>query len=187
MLDSMPSSLASGYPLDGFSMQYSIHAPNPFICKNLSRLLPDWSSPVRSVLVVLQPFPVELAQFTPETDAQKQKLRQRFLDFGLTIVHALRRAGHLADLFDPRTGHPLLSQAGTLRLDDVAVVRSTLGYSTTQFGNCCVILHPQWGNAVYPSILISSADSSQVESAICEVDGLLETHHSLSGCGSLTE
>ncbi len=168
-------------------MQYSVHAPNPFICKNLSRLLPDWSSPVRSVLVVLQPCQMELMQVTPETDAQKQQLRQRFLDFGLAIVQNLRRAGHLADLFDPRTGHPFLSQAGTLRLDDVAVVRSILGYSTTRFGNCCGILHPQWGSAVYPSILISSAESSQVESAICEVGGLLETHHSLSGCGSLTE
>ncbi len=171
----------------GSFMQYSVHAPNPFICKNLPRLLPDWSLPVRSVLVVLQPCPVELIQFTPETDAQKQQLRQRFLKFGLAIVHILRRAGYLADLFDPRTGHPLLSQAGTLRLDDVAVVRSTLGYSTTHFGDCCSILHPHWGSAVYPSILISSAEPSQVESAISEVDGLLETHHSLSGCGSLTE
>lgn len=169
-------------------MQYSIHAPNPFICKNLPRLLPDWSLPVRSVLVVLQPCQMELMQFTPETDAQKQQLRQQFLEVGLAIVHRLQQAGHLADLFDPRTGHPLLSQAGTLRLDDVAVIQSTLGYSTTQFGNCCGILHPQWGSAVYPSILISSAESNQVESAIWAVDGgLLETHHSLRGCGSLTE
>ena len=168
-------------------MQYSIHAPNPFICKNLPRLLPDWSQPVRSLLVVLQPCPLELIQFTPETDAQKQQLRQQFLEFGLKIVYKLRQWGHLADLFDPRTGHPLLSQAGTLRLDDVAVVRSTLGYATTQFGNCCSILHPRWGSAVYPSILISSAESSQVKSAIADVEGLLEIHHSLSGSGSLTE
>ncbi|MCY7274677.1 MAG: methylmalonic aciduria and homocystinuria type D protein, partial [Phormidesmis sp. CAN_BIN44] len=68
-------------------MQYSIHAPNPFICKNLPRLLPDWSSPVRSVLVVLQPCQIELMQFTPEAEAQKQQLRQRFLEFGLAIVY----------------------------------------------------------------------------------------------------
>ncbi len=168
-------------------MEYSIHAPNSFICTNLHCLLPDWSQPVRSVLVVLQPAQLELMQITPETDAQKQQLRQRFLEFGLKIIYKLRQLGHLADLFDPRTGQPLLSQAGTLRLDDVAVVRSTLGYSTTQFGNCCSILHPDWGSAVYPSILISSAESSQVELAISEVDGLLETHHSLSGCGSFAE
>lgn len=168
-------------------MEYSIHAPNPFICTNLHCLLPDWSHPVRSVLVVLQPAQLELMQVTPETDAQKQQLRQRFLEFGLKIIYNLRQLGYLADLFDPRTGQPLLSQAGTLRLDDVAVVRSTLGYSTTQFGNCRSILHPNWGSAVYPSILISSAEPSQVELAISEVDGLLETHHSLSGCGSFIE
>lgn len=167
-------------------MEYSIHVPNSFICANLHRLLPDWSQPVRSVLVVLQPAQLELIQVTPETDAQKQQLRQRFLKFGLEVVYQLRRLGHLADLFDPRTGLPLLSQAGTLRLDDVAVVRSTLGYSTAQFGTCCSILHPHWGSAVYPSILISSAESSQVKLAISEADGLLETHHSLSGCGNFT-
>ena len=176
-------------------MEYSIHAPNPFICTNLHGLLPDWSQPVRSVLIILQPSQLELKQVTPETNAQKQQLRQRFLEFGLEIVNKLRQLGHLADLFDPRTGKPLLSQAGTLRLDDVAVVRSTLGYPITQFGNCRSLLHPTWGSAVYPSILISSADSSLVEAVISqadcpankEVDGLLETHHSLSGCGNLTE
>jgi Methylmalonic aciduria and homocystinuria type D protein len=143
--------------------------------------------PARSLLVVLQPCQLELMYFTPETEAQKQKLRQTFLEFGLEVVQKLRQKGHLADLFDPRTGHPLLSQAGTLRLDDVAVVRSTLGYSTTQFGNCSGILHPYWGSAVYPSILISSADSGLIKSVIAEVEGLSENHHSFSGCGSFTE
>lgn len=162
-------------------IQYSVHSPNDYIHTHQEKLLPDWSLPVRSILVVLQPACIELVQQTPETEAQKQQLRCRFLQFGLEIVQKLRQMGHVADLFDPRTGLPLLSQAGSLRLDDVAVVRSTLGYPTAQHGDCSGIVHPAWGCAVYPSILISSAESGLVESAIATVEGLLENHHSLSG------
>lgn len=113
-------------------IEYSVHTPSTYISTHRDQLLPDWSLPVRSVLVVLQPAQIELVQQTPETEDQKQQLRQRFLEFGLEIVEKLRQIGHQADLFDPRTGTPLLSQAGSLRLDDVAVVRSTLGRSEEQ-------------------------------------------------------
>jgi Methylmalonic aciduria and homocystinuria type D protein len=162
-------------------IEFSIHSPSDYICTHRENLLPDWTLPVRSILVVLQPARMELVQHTPETEDQKQQLRQRFIEFGLEIVQKLRQMGHMADLFDPRTGLPVLSQAGSLRLDDVAVVRSTLGYPIACLGGCSGIVHPTWGRAVYPSILISSADSGLVESAIATVEGLLETHHSLSG------
>jgi hypothetical protein len=162
-------------------IEYSIHTPSDYICSHREKLLPDWSLPVRSILVVLQPAGMELVQHTLEAEDQKQQLRQKFLEFGLAIVQKLRNMGHQADLFDPRTGLPVLSQAGSLRLDDVAVVRSTLGYPSIQLGDCSGIVHPTWGRAVYPSILIASADSGLVKSAISAVEGLLETHHSLSG------
>ncbi len=162
-------------------IEYSIHTPSDYICSHREKLLPDWSLPVRSILVVLQPAGMELVQQTPETEDQKQQLRQKFLEFGLAIVEKLRNLGHQADLFDPRTGLPVLSQAGSLRLDDVAVVRSTLGYPATRLGDCSGIVHPIWGRAVYPSILIASADSGLVKSVLSTVEGLLETHHSLSG------
>lgn len=162
-------------------MQYSVHPPSEFICQHCKKLLPQWSSPVRSVLIVLQPASVQLTEQTLETELQKYFLRSRFLDFGLKIADDLRRIGHDADLFDPRTGFPILSQSGVLPLDDVAVVRSSLGYSTLQIGDCFTIVHPDWGSAVYPSILMSSADRACIESIVNGVEGLLECHHSLSG------
>lgn len=162
-------------------IQCSVHPPSDFICKNCEQLLPNWSSPVRSVVVVLQPAPLELVQRTLETEFQKGHLRSQFLAFGLKVAEYLQKKGYPTELFDPRTGFPVLSPAGSLRLDDVAVVRSTLGYDTAKLGNCSTIVHPRWGSAVYPSIVMSSADRSVVESAIAAVDGLLEYHHSFSG------
>ncbi|HTL90611.1 MAG TPA: methylmalonic aciduria and homocystinuria type D protein [Leptolyngbya sp.] len=159
-------------------IQYSVHPPSHYICQHSEKLLPGWSAPIRSIVVILQPADRELTERCLATELQKQALRSQFIEFGLKVVELLRQLGHLAELFDPKTGFPILSEAGSLRLDDVAVVRSTLGYAIVPVGNCCTIVHPTWGSAVYPSILMSSADSSLVESAVA---GLLECHQSLSG------
>ena len=160
-------------------IQYSVHQPSEFICQNCEKLLPNWSAPIQSIVVVLQPSQVELIEQTPEAETQKHRLRSRFLNFGLKVAQHLQTLGHLVELFDPRTGFPVLSPAGSIRLDDVAVVRSSLGYETAQVGHCYTVLHPDWGSAVYPSIVISSADRSVVESVVNVA--LLECHHSFNG------
>ena len=47
--------------------------------------------------------------------------------------------------------------------DDVAVVRASLGYPIALQGDCLISLHPDWGSAVYPSILVSSAPPTVLE------------------------
>ncbi|MFQ3616152.1 MAG: methylmalonic aciduria and homocystinuria type D protein [Cyanobacteriota bacterium] len=138
-------------------MYYSVHPPSDYILQHQARLLPTWSHSIASVLVMLQPSPVALLERTLDSEPEKEKLRSRFLELGRAIAQTLQRQGYLADLFDPRTGWPILSARGTLPLDDVAVARSALGYSTDRYGNCRVILHPRLGTAVYPSTLVSSA------------------------------
>lgn len=157
-------------------MQYSVHPPSEFIATHSEKLLPEWSDPIRSIVVVLQLSDRELTEHCRETDLQKQILRSQFLEFGLKLAESLK--DHLVELFDPKTGFPMLSEAGSLPLDDVAVVRSTLGYAIVPVGNCLTIVHPSWGSAVYPSILMSSADKTLVEAAVA---GLLECHHSFRG------
>ena len=144
-------------------MEYSVHWPNDFIHVHLEQLLPGWSIPVASVLVVLQKSHIALLNTTPETESKKNQLRQRFIKFGCHTAVKLCKMGHLADLFDPQTGLPVISVPGQLKLDDVAVVHACLGYPITDRGGCLVIDHPAWGSAVYPSILVSSAHPEVVE------------------------
>lgn len=82
------------------------------------------------------------------------------------ITQTLRENNYQAVAFDPRTGLPIDSLAGSLRLDDVAVVQSLLGYAIDRAGECAVILHPDWGKAVYPSILLSSATPQTLSLAV---------------------
>ncbi len=135
----------------------------------MTRLLPTWSHPVASVLIVIQPYDGGLLKKTPQTEAQKQRLRQQFLDFGYQVATRLQQMGYLAEIFDPRTGMPLLSKPGQLTLDDVALARSCLGYETAHSYGCNLILHPIWGSSVYPSTLVSSAQPEVVEQVSREV------------------
>lgn len=153
-------------------MQHSVHPPSSFIRTFTNQLLPSWSDSVKSVLIVLQPSDCDLLEQTPITEQKKQRLRQRFLEWGKSTADRLHQMGYAADLFDPRTGLPILSLAGSLRLDDVAVVQSCLGYPTCDRCGCSVILHPTWGSAVYPSILVSSAPPIKVESLFKQRAGL---------------
>jgi hypothetical protein len=148
------------------SLQYSIHPPSKFIKTHLDQLLPSWSAPVSSVLIVIQPCELALVDRTAETEIHKFQLRQKFTEFGYKIVTQLQQNGHFADLFDPKTGLPMFSVPGQLRLDDVAVIRSTLGYSVLNRGGCLTIEHPTWGSAVYPSILVTSACSAVLERVV---------------------
>lgn len=144
-------------------MQCSVHPPSAYIGTHQSALLPDWKRPVASVLVVLQPCPVSLFDRTRETEVYKQQLRQRFLQFAGSIARQLQQQSHHATLFDPRTGLPVAETPGALRLHDVAVVRSLLGYDTLECGGCLTIVHPHWQGAVYPATLLSSAPPATVE------------------------
>lgn len=150
-------------------MQCTVHTPNAYLCTHQTALLPDWQQPIASVLIVLQPCPVSLFDRTTETEIYKDLLRQRFLQFGSAIARPLQQQFDRATLFDPRTGLPIDATPGTLRLHDVAVVRSLLGYDTLDCGGCLTIVHPHWRGAVYPATLLSSAPPAAVEQVMQQV------------------
>jgi hypothetical protein len=180
-------------------MLYSVHPPSSFMCRYADQLLPGWACPIASVLIVLQQAGCGLRQRSPITEIQKHLLRDRFLRIGTAIAAELQAQGYDADLFDPKTGLPMLSQAGR-SMDDVAVVSACLGYGTMEIDGCSILLHPEWGSAVYPAVLVSSAVPTVVErvaSRVMGAGGLIdngtsrfrrsEYHHSFIGCGSFIQ
>jgi hypothetical protein len=164
-------------------IECSVHAPSQFLQTNREHLLPDWHLPVRSVLVVLQECAVPLVEDNPTTDTEKQRLRQQFIDLGRSIAHELDQLGCVTELFDPPTGSPLFSEAGQIKLDDIAVIHAVLGYQPIQQGACRMIAHPIWGCAVYPSVLVSTAEpdvlSQVLNTAIARLDSPLLTREAM--------
>jgi hypothetical protein len=174
-------------------MYVSVHPPSPYIVRHRRHLLPNWDCPVLSVLVVLQPCGCELLERSAIAEAQKHQLRQNFLQMGIHLVQQLQALGYAATVFDPRTGLPILqasdrqtpdpadpdrqvTPSGHFALDDVAVARSCLGYATLASHGCAILLHPEWGNAVYPSTLLSSAPP-EIVAQVC--------HRATSAAGPL--
>jgi Methylmalonic aciduria and homocystinuria type D protein len=150
----------------GQAVQISIHSPSQYICANRERILPDWNNRLSFwVAIVLQQSQYKLEKRTPEVEAEKERLRETFMRFGCDVAFNLRDRSYFTDLIDPRTGYPLLSRPGRSPHDDTAVVRALLHYPVIQ-NKCRVLIHPQWGTAVYPSVLISEAPPIIIEWAI---------------------
>jgi len=143
-------------------VQYSVHAPNAYLCDHQSQLLPGWSQPIRSLLVVQQQCPLPLNESGCATEASKALLRDRFLTLGHTIAQVLTAQGYRVAYFDPKTGLPANASAGGAALDDVAVVQSLLGYEVILNNRCWCLVHPIWGQAVYPATLVSTASPSHL-------------------------
>lgn len=147
----------------GQAVQISIHAPSQYICANCERILPDWKEqPFLWVVIVLQQSRYQLVESTAEIETEKERLREKFMRFGCDLVFNLRDRGYLTDLIDPRTGYPLMSHPGAIPHNDTAVVKALLNYPVIK-NKCCVLVHPNWGTAVYPSILISEAPPVLIE------------------------
>jgi hypothetical protein len=152
----------------GQAVQISIHSPSQYICANRERILPDWQNcPCLWVVIVLQQSRYPLVKSTPEIEQEKEHLREKFMRFGCDLAFQLRDRGYLTDLIDPRTGYPLLSHPGAIPHNDTAVVKALLNYPVMK-NKCCVLVHPTWGTAVYPSVIISEAPPSMIESFIQE-------------------
>ncbi|MGB3636526.1 MAG: methylmalonic aciduria and homocystinuria type D protein [Rivularia sp. (in: cyanobacteria)] len=141
----------------GEEIQISIHSPTRYIRENCQRILPDWDNKLEmSVAIVLQQSKFALTETSPGIEAEKQRLRAQFMRFACDVAFDLRDKQYLTDLIDPRTGYPLLSRPGQIPHDDTAVVKTLLKYPMI-CNKCRVLIHPKWGTAVYPSILISAA------------------------------
>ena len=161
----------------GQAVEISIHTPSPYICANCEQILPDWKQQqFLWVVVVLQQSKYSLEEMTTETEIEKEKLREKFMRFGCDLAFNLRDRGYLTDLIDPRTGYPLLSHSGLVPHDDTAVAQALLKYPTIE-NKCHVLVHPQWGTAVYPSVMLSEAPPDIIESvtkAIAPMHGWIE-------------
>ena len=147
----------------------SIHAPSVFLREHWRKLLPGWSDPVQSVLLYLQPSPVQLSDRTSETEVVKDSLRADFLQLAEQWSGLILRAGFLAEPFDPKHGTPLYSAPGEWPLDDVAVAHALLHYPITEEGGCKILHHPNWRTGIFPSTLLSSAPPNVLKDLVMKI------------------
>lgn len=155
----MEETSAPATDLKGFAKggEWSVHVPNKFLQTHWRQLLPSWPVPVQSVIVWLQPSQIPLLRANQAVEQEKNRLREQLLLLGKDLAASLGQAGYPTEVFDPRSGLPTGSKPGSLHLDDLTLIQSLLGYPARHQGKCRVMVHPTWGAAVYPGIILSAA------------------------------
>ncbi|WP_157867662.1 methylmalonic aciduria and homocystinuria type D protein [Gloeothece citriformis] len=143
-------------------VQISVHPPTDYVKTNFKNFLPDWSSPRVSVIIVLQRSQLPLNNQGTEVEKEKSRLRKRFIYFGCALSRALDEKGFVTDLLDPRSGYALFSNQGTQTHDDSRVVNQLLKIPIIENSLCKPLVHPSWGTAVYPGILMSTAQAETI-------------------------
>ena len=150
-------------------IQIYINSPSQFIIDQQRQLLPTWDNAIANVVIILQKSRFSLDQNHPKVIEEKNFLREQFLRFGCNLIFQLRDAKDESDLFDPRCGFPLISTPGKMILNDNAVVNALLGFSLSNYQHCSLLSHPQWGTAIYPATIVSTASWTKLESALLQL------------------
>ena len=153
-------------------IQIYIKHPSEFIKHNQQRLLPTWTVSIRHIILVLQKsnFPLEHSSY--EVEREKDRLRAIFLRLGCNLVFKLGDARYQSDLFDPRNGYPLISRPGEITLSDTTIVKDLLGFDVIK-QKCSLLVHPQWGTAIYPSTIVTSASLKLLEPLLQDLNQFL--------------
>ena len=110
---------------------------------------------------------MDLVRWGDEVEKEKDLCLERFAAFGAAVCAELRAAGHWADYIDPCSGLPMLTQGQNSKVyDEVTGMQLLLRFATQNAGCCKVLLHPQWGAAVYPATLFTTAPFEQLQAVL---------------------
>lgn len=153
----------------GAEIDVCITSPHRFFIEHQQELLPGWHS-VSYLIIVLQQSAMSLEQSTTEVAAEKNRLRNKFLGFGRSLISRLKERGFDSDLFDPLSGYPLFNTPG-IALDDNAVVRALLNYPLISYQQCSLIAHPEWQHCVYPATVATNAPHDMVITCLGQIIG----------------
>lgn len=108
----------------------------------------------------------DLVKVGPEIEEEKDRLLLTFFEFGKLFCAKMQEAGAWADYIDPCSGLPMIFKDGNKVFDEVQSASTLLSYSTMNCGCCKVLLHPDWGSAVYPSSVFTTASPELVRSVL---------------------
>ena len=142
-------------------VQICIASPHQFFLDH-QQLLLDWNVPISYIILVLQQSAVSFRESGDRVALEKDRLRKKLIRFGCNLIFSLQDLGYPSDLFDPRTGYPLLAPQRMI-CDDNAVAKAILNYEAIGEGECSLLIHPIWQHSVYPSTIVTSAPQDVVK------------------------
>lgn len=88
---------------------------------------------------------------------EKDNCLENFFVVAKLLCNELIALGHWADYIDPCSGLPMITPDCNKVFDEVQSAQVLLKYSVMNANCCKILLHPQYGSAVYPATLFTNA------------------------------
>mmetsp|Transcript_20 Transcript_20/g.38 ORF Transcript_20/g.38 Transcript_20/m.38 type:complete len:264 (+) Transcript_20:3-794(+) len=119
----------------------------------------------------------DMLEFTESAEKEKDLKLKGFYAWCQAVCQRLRKKGFWADYIDPCSGYPVLGDSGSSTYNEVEGMQLLLRYRHSQVGMCKVILHPRWGQRIYPASMFSMAPLDEIKKAIKEVEDTYKEEH----------
>ena len=145
---------------ESLGFEVSVHSLPRIVLREVEQVLPSVQGNIIAVLTA-QKSKYGLVEWGDEVAKEKDELLERFVVWCKVMMKELEADGHWADYIDPCSGLPANSDGNKI-YGEVDGFQTMLGYRT-QNANCCkILLHPEWGAAVYPATLFTTAPAEAV-------------------------
>lgn len=151
------------------TFEYSAHTLTASLLRDVVPVFPLAPPPPLVVVPTLQRSSVALTAYGAAEAAEKDRLQGVFFAWAAAMRDALAATGHWGDGTDPATGAALFGDEAALYSDVPAIAR-LLRYPTLDAGGCTILLHPEWGTAVYPATFFTNAPLEVVREALAGVN-----------------
>lgn len=134
--------------------EYSVHECPKTLCRELKAVFPAAKINETTTLYIVPTFQkssLPLLEFGEQQASEKDRLLERFLDWGRLVRDAVHRLDAQAwvEITDAASGLPYFGD-GNVPYSDVMGVQRTMGYDCELVGGCVIVRHPVWTFSVYP-------------------------------------
>eukprot|EP00471_Norrisiella_sphaerica_P012722 CAMPEP_0184498576 /NCGR_PEP_ID=MMETSP0113_2-20130426/39346_1 /TAXON_ID=91329 /ORGANISM="Norrisiella sphaerica, Strain BC52" /LENGTH=206 /DNA_ID=CAMNT_0026886161 /DNA_START=95 /DNA_END=715 /DNA_ORIENTATION=- len=170
---------ASLETIDKIEIEYSVHTLHSIIKRHCKQIFPGLYKQVKGgkkdlpeivCIPTFQHCSCDMLEFTDEAEKEKDKLLKSFYAWCQAVCAELISQGFWADYIDPCSGYPVLGSSGSSTYNEVEGMQLLLRYRHQQVGMCKVILHPRWGQRIYPASMFTSAPVDAIQKAVKKVE-----------------
>lgn len=142
-------------------------SPSLFIQQNWQQLLPHWSSPPQTLLLVCLRSSENLSLGNDAVQREKDRLWQAFHHCTQELCLVAQTQGICLEAICPKTGLAVQAPSPAWVFDLVYLFHDRLGFPWQRTNQGCKVFHhPRWGQACYPGLLISPDQGDRVAALV---------------------
>lgn len=148
---------------------FDLYDEEEYIIKHREELLPDWlESPKTIIFIFFQCKGALDGTNLRKEQLEKDRLLYKYTQLGLSFYNACNKQGIVSEIICPKDGFPKYSRKGKNIFSIQKIVTHHLPFFQKE-DNRCGLIHPFWGKAVYPCVMISLASKEQLKPIIDDI------------------